>query len=316
MKAKSQCIAAGVRGLLMAVCLAIAVVARVLGAQSATTVSGLVRDANAPVAGATVRVQTTENATSTDTNGHFTLTVSNPDKPVILTAWAKGYYVGGGNTRHLPGSTNVEIVLAAHSEHDNPDYEWLSAFANPVDSGSGEDNNCEKCHADPNDQQGPSPFGEWLGDAHSLSARNHRFLTMYSGTDVFGNQSPSTRYIRTRDYGRVPLRPDPNQPYFGPGYKLDFPDTAGNCAACHAPAAAIDGAYNTDPTTATGVGAEGVTCDFCHKVWDVRLDPASGMPYPNMPGVLSFEFRRPPEGHQFFAGPFGILRVVTKLLLP
>ncbi|MFH1919215.1 MAG: hypothetical protein ABIP48_04910 [Planctomycetota bacterium] len=52
------------------------------------------------------------------------------------------------------------------------------------------------------------------------------------------------------------------------------------------------------------MGAEGVACDLCHKVWDVRLDSATGLPYPNMPGVLSFEFRRPPKGHQFFAGPF------------
>ncbi len=127
---------------------------------------------------------------------------------------------------------------------------------------------------------------------------------MYLGTDIDGNQSPLTRYGYIRDYGRFPLRPNPNQPYFGPGYKLDFPDTAGNCAACHTPAAAVNAAYATNPTTVSGVGAEGVACDFCHKVWDVRLDPASGLPYPNMPGVLSFEFHRPPEGHQFFAGPF------------
>jgi len=36
----------------------------------------------------------------------------------------------------------------------------------------------------------------------------------------------------------------------------------------------------------------------------VRLDPGSGLPRANMPGVLSYEFRRPPDGHQFFAGPF------------
>jgi hypothetical protein len=127
---------------------------------------------------------------------------------------------------------------------------------------------------------------------------------MYKGTDIHGNQSPPTRYVQTRDYGRIPIRPDPNKPYFGPGYKLDFPDTAGNCAACHTPAAAIDAAYTTDPTTVSAVGAEGVACDFCHKVWDVLMNPASGLPYPNMPGVLCFEFRRPPKGHQFFSGPF------------
>jgi hypothetical protein len=58
-----------------------------------------------------------------------------------------------------------------------------------------------------------------------------------------------------------------------------------------------------DPTQLTGVETEGVSCDFCHKIWDVRLNPTTNLPFPNMPGVLSFEFRRPPEGHQFFAGP-------------
>jgi hypothetical protein len=126
---------------------------------------------------------------------------------------------------------------------------------------------------------------------------------MYTGTDLLGNQSPATRYAFSRDYGSFPLPPDPAIPYYGPGYKLDFPKTDGNCAACHAPLAAIDAPYNVDPTNLTGIEAEGVNCDFCHKIWDVRLDDF-GLPLPNMPGVLSFEFRRPPDGHQFFAGPY------------
>ncbi|GAG92055.1 unnamed protein product, partial [marine sediment metagenome] len=56
-------------------------------------------------------------------------------------------------------------------------------------------------------------------------------------------------------------------------------------------------------TSLTGVFAEGIPCDFCHKIWDVKLNPQTGLTYQNMPGVLSFEFRRPEEGHQFFAGP-------------
>ena len=95
-----------------------------------------------------------------------------------------------------------------------------------------------------------------------------------------------------------------NAPYYGPGFKLDFPQSAGNCAACHLPAAAVGAPYDTDPNTVTGVGRESVACDFCHKVWSVKLDPVTGKPYPNTPGVLSFEFRRPPAGQQFFAGPY------------
>ena len=101
---------------------------------------------------------------------------------------------------------------------------------------------------------------------------------MYNGTDMLGNQSPLTRYASSRDYGRFPILPDPDQPYFGPGYKLDFPETDGNCAACHTPAASVNDPYGVDPTNVTGVPAEGVPCDFCHKIWDVKLNPTSGFP--------------------------------------
>jgi hypothetical protein len=174
----------------------------------------------------------------------------------------------------------------------------VSAF-----SAAGEEGNCQNCHAGSDNSEIGMPFDEWVLDAHSNSTMNERFLTMYTGTDIEGNQSPLTRKTISRDYGAFPLPPDPAKSYYGPGYKLDFPDTAGNCASCHAPAAAVNTPYGTDPTMVSDVGEEGVGCDFCHKVWAVRLD-TSGLPYPNMPGVLSFELRRPAEGHQFFSGPF------------
>lgn len=265
---------------------------------SNNTIEGTVRDEQHPVSGAIVRVQATEMSTVTDDKGHFILTGLYPSKSVILTAWASGYYIGGGQ-EYLPGKQDVEILLVPHTTEDNTVYEWVSAF-----SVAGEENNCQNCHAEPNDPSSALPFDEWQLDAHSKSARNIHFITMYYGTDVGGNVSPKTRYGYNRDYGRFPLRPDVNEAYYGPGYKLDFPSTNGNCAACHIPAAAINDPYGVNPFEVDDIGAEGIGCDLCHKVWDVRLDPATGLPYENMPGVLSFEFRRPPEGHQFFAGPF------------
>ncbi len=268
-------------------------------------IRGVVVDSEGnPVAGATVRIKTTEQSCMTDSTGHFTLSNLPTGKTAVLTAWAAGYYIGGGEDAYLPGTDQVILTIKAHANTDNPDYDWLSAFSDSGYSGSGEDGNCQNCHADSESQNPAFPFTEWEGDAHALSAQNPRFLSMYLGTDLQGNQSPQTAFFSNRDYGRVPLRPDPSQPYYGPGYKLDFPDTAGNCAACHTPAAAIDSAYDVDPTTVSGVAKEGITCDFCHKIWDIDLDDRSGLPYPNMPGVLSIEFRRPPEGHQFFAGPY------------
>ncbi len=269
-----------------------------------TAVSGIVIDENHhPVAAATVRVKATTLETVTDPDGRFVLTGLVPAQPVFVTAWAPGYYINGLEAV-LPGSSDVEIALHAHHTGDNPDYAWLPSTYH---AGQGENQGCAQCHStadSPPSQTGISlPVDEWLLDAHARSANNPRFLSMYTGTDLLGDRSPDTRYAYSRDYGSFPLPPDPDQPYYGPGYKLDFPETAGNCAACHTPAAAVDDPYGVDPSTFSGVSAEGISCDFCHKVWDIRLAPKSGLPYPNMPGVLSFEFRRPPDGHQFFAGP-------------
>jgi hypothetical protein len=63
------------------------------------------------------------------------------------------------------------------------------------------------------------------------------------------------------------------------------------------PAATVGDPYSVDPTRVTGTALEGVTCDFCHKIWAVRLHPKSGLPFENMPGILSVEFWRPPKGH-------------------
>ncbi len=265
-----------------------------------SAIAGVVSDASGPVSAATVRVQTTANVTLTGEDGSFTLTGLAAGEPVTLTAWASGYYIAGG-VAYLPGTDGVELTLLAHASEDNADYAWLPSLHHP---GQEENQGCAECHSNGGTALPFTlPVDEWLNDAHSQSAFNHRFLTMYNGTDVYGNQSPPTRIACQPTYGCYPLPPDPTQPYYGPGYKLDFPATSGSCAACHTPAAAVNAPYDTDPNTVEGVGVEGAACDFCHKVWDVRLD-STGLPYQNMPGVLSFEFRRPPENHQFFAGPY------------
>jgi hypothetical protein len=258
-------------------------------------------DEAGPIPNAVVRVQTTTFQTTTDAQGRFTLDLSQAGPgPYNLTAWAPGYF-SGGLTQAQAGDQQLELVLEHHTQQDHPEYEWLPSG---LLSGQGENQGCQECHGDPEGVLDYSlPFDEWQQDAHAKSAVNPRFLTMYFGTDLNGNQSPPTRYGTARDYGQFPLRPDPEEPYYGPGYRLDFPDSNGNCAACHLPAAAVDSPYDVDPAAIDGVAAEGLPCDFCHKIWDIELDQGTGLPYPNRPGVLSLEFRRPEEGHQFFAGP-------------
>jgi hypothetical protein len=267
-------------------------------------IKGVVVDDVGPVAGAVVRLQAAPHATITDGQGRFVLTTKEAvldDGERKLTAWAHGYYCGGPASLRLGGS-DVRLLLRKHFTKDNPDYAWLPSTRRCVREA---ERACSDCHC----REGSGlafnlPADDWLLDAHGQSATNPRFLTMYAGTDVNGRKSAITRRTRIPEYGEIPLPPSRDKTYFGPGYRLDYPETAGNCAACHAPAAAVEGPYGTDPRAVSGVGAEGVACDVCHKVWSVRLDARTGLPSPNRPGILSYEFRRPPDGHQFFAGPY------------
>ena len=264
-------------------------------------ISGKVVDESGQqIAGAVVRVQTTENSTITDESGRFSL-MEVPDRDdLFITAWKSGYFIAGAPAK--AGDSTVKIEIHAHASKDDSSYAWLPSEYHP---GEGEHQGCAACHSNVGTQETISlPVDEWLLDAHSQSAQNPRFITMYNGTDVHGNKSPNTKFANDKEYGEFPLPPDLSQPYYGPGYKLDFPETDGNCAACHTPAASVNAPYGINPTKVEGVAAEGIPCDFCHKIWDVKLDPATRLPYLNYPGVLSYEFRRPPEGHQFFAGPY------------
>ena len=268
---------------------------------SLPVIQGVVVDANGPVSGATVRVQSTTNLTLSNEDGRFALSNLAAGVPVTVTAWNDGYFVGW--THSAPGPEPVTITLSPYYTTDNPEYDWFSL--------EGADGSLSCSHCMPS-------YDEWIDDAHAQSAVNERFLTMYSGTDVHGNQSPETRYACSRDYGCFPLRPDPSQPYYGPGYKLDFPTTAGNCATCHVPAQAAKsaGAYAADPNVATGIELEGVFCEFCHKIGDVTLDPVTGLPYPNMPGVLSLRLYRPDADQQLFFAQFDdVTRRVSRLPL-
>ncbi|MBF0200155.1 MAG: carboxypeptidase regulatory-like domain-containing protein [Desulfamplus sp.] len=285
------------------------------------------------VSNAVVRLQTTPVATITDGNGYFTLG-DLPEGELKLTAWAKGFFItgpflthggdclysgndqDGGNGPHDGVDMNngdaiydeydmhcgddfMLMTLKSHSLEDNREYQWLSSY---VQEGKEEDN-CQRCHSNPDNENSLLPFDEWIRDAHATSAQNPRFLSMYLGTDLDGNQSPYRKFAWDRDYGLIPLPPDPGVPYYGPGFKLDFPALDGNCATCHAPLKAVLDPHATDASRLTGVDAEGVSCDFCHKIWDVSLDETTKLPRENMTGVLSYTYMRPPEGHQFFAGP-------------
>jgi hypothetical protein len=269
------------------------------GTAALDTVTGTVVGDLGPIADAVVRIRTTTFQTTTDAFGRFTLGGVAPGSCVELTAFAPGHYIAGP-VAATSGDHDVIIRLARYTSEDHANYQWIGARQ------SGDAFHCENCHSDRLSPDSLLPFDEWTRDAHASSAVNPRFLSVYNGTDLGGTRrSPQTRYVWIRDYGRTPLPPDPMQPDAGPGYALDGLATPGNCAECHAPAAAAGAPpYSIEPNAVSGAGREGVTCDVCHKLFAVKLAPTTGVPAENMPGVLSMVFRRPGPERRLFIGPF------------
>ncbi|HED03324.1 MAG TPA: carboxypeptidase regulatory-like domain-containing protein [Candidatus Fraserbacteria bacterium] len=285
-----------------------------------TEVKGLILEGGHPLVGVVVRVKATDYETTTDEHGAFVLKGFPPAFRLHVTAWVDGYYVGGGVA--WPWRSTVIISLQRYWTSDNPHYAWIPPkvedrsalteflmrmglataarlsfnklflpLASRLELG------CADCH-------GRTIYDQWAASAHAQGTNNIRFQTMYNGTDTRGHKSPPTRQGYNRDYGSFPLRPDPSQPYYGPGFKLDFPDQAGNCASCHMPTEAVNAPYDTDITRIESTALQGISCDICHKVADVRVDPTTQLPYENMPGVLSMKLRRPNGEPQMFFGPY------------
>jgi hypothetical protein len=246
-------------------------------ATPAAPATGVVVDLEgAPVAGAVVRQRTTTLATLSAADGSFVLDGLPEGITVTVTAWQTGYLVGWAEI--VPPQAGITLTLKPYYTTDNPDYAWFSS------NDPGDPISCVHCMvANP----------QWQANAHGNAGTNPRFFSLYNGTDISGTAVVT------------------------PGYKLDFPGTAGNCATCHAPAAAVRGQRTfmaADMNDLQGVEAEGVFCEFCHKAGSVYLNPATGLPYNNAPGVLSMRLYRPATGgaEQLFFGPFDdVTRRVT-----
>ena len=273
-------------------------------ALAVTTLSGVIKSVNGPLAGATVRIQATENKATTAADGSFTLQGVSGTRALTVTASAVGYYINWVKVQ--PGTKKVNITLTPHFTTDNVEY---NGFVHDGIKGSAA---CGVCH---------TAYNEWKGDAHAQTPYNQHFISMYNGTDVHGNKSPTPQ----TDKRGVPLPPDLTKPYYGPGFKIDNPNRTGVCAACHAPGAAKIptnnscgwlGCHNSstsqyttlvplgaNPTSTFGGAADGISCEFCHKIGGVSINKETGLPYEDAPGILSLTLLRPQPDHDIFFGP-------------
>jgi hypothetical protein len=163
-----------------------------------------------------------------------------------------------GGQRFSPGARQ-RIRLELLPPADERPREWVSAQGSDAEA-------CGRCHGELS--------SEWAGSAHAKSATSPLFLAAYGGTGA-GDGAGGT-----------------------PAYRRDFPNAAGNCATCHVPALALDAPFAARPDAATGTPAEGVLCDFCHKVRHASVDPSGGRP-----GVLSLDVHRGSSERDVLFGP-------------
>ena len=109
---------------------------------------------------------------------------------------------------------------------------------------------CSRCHTK------VTRYWDQSKMAHTTS--NPKVLDMYYGTDAFQNNDK------------------------GPGYRLDYPNSTGNCAVCHAPSATASNSWSQDLKSilqSPRTEWDGISCDYCHKIKKVFPDKTkpSGM---------------------------------------
>lgn len=231
--------------------------------QSMSKVKGIVTDGKKPIVGAIVKWQASHKSVTTDKNGIFALKLSDKSVSNLITAWKKGFFNSG--IKYKNNDTKIKIVLEKLPAKDNKLYK----FVDPVPNYKDDIKNCGDCHAS-------IIYKQWDNNAHSKSATNPIFLDVYNGTDATGKKGVQ------------------------PGYKLDYKYSNGNCGNCHAPAKAINNFNNVDMNKLKGVEKLGVSCDYCHKIKDIKLNSNTSA----YTGVMQVELLRPPKGHQTFFGPF------------
>jgi hypothetical protein len=158
------------------------------------------------------------------------------------------------------GRRTLLFNISALPTEDFDKYSWVDPHPDPSAHG-----NCANCHA--------AIHEEWSASAHAGSAKNRHFLSMYAGSNWRG---------------------DP-----GHGWSLrdEYPDGVGVCTACHAPTAPHGDPAYFELTEVRGVAAQGVHCDYCHKITDAGLGTI-GLTH----GRFGLQLMRPAHGQLFF-GP-------------
>jgi hypothetical protein len=151
------------------------------------------------------------------------------------------------------------LDLQRPPDQDSESYRWVGPAPDPS-----RPQQCGNCHGD--------IYREWSLSGHARSVTNPHFRNLYDGSAWDGRS--------------------------GVGWSLlgENPDGGGVCSSCHAPTVPSDDPAFFDLRRAGGTAAQGVHCDYCHKVEAVTGTP--GLTH----GRFGLQLRRPARG-QLFYGP-------------
>lgn len=257
------------------------------------TVTGVVTDGSAPVAGAIVMQAGGSPTFTTGPDGAFSIELSKevPGTPTIVAAKI-GYRSAGAELLVLPDG-ETELVLRAVNPPDNPGYK----FEPPGTGDPAIDNStavCGHCHT--------TFVAQYRTSAHAKATKDPLVQDLYAGVSegaVSGAECaqrggefrpglvPGTESdVADKCYVGGGVLPDLNQGCGAPGGQscddpalpvAQKPTAFGHCADCHAPG--MNGpAGGRNLHEAVGIAFDaGNHCDVCHKARDVDLTKPAGV---------------------------------------
>ncbi|MEP9410573.1 MAG: hypothetical protein HRF42_04090 [Candidatus Brocadia sp.] len=236
-----------------------------------------------PLAGARVRIQGVADIDAddmsyhpkendkfalSDGNGNFAIDYEGISGQVVVVTAGKEGYKNAGKEITLGYGNKVNIALSPVPTEDHPSYEYRSASS------------CKKCH--------DTIYNDWLDTDMANAAVNpvnQLIFLLYTAWYVTGDRA---------NFMDPSIFNDPNPAFVGDKGKI-LEDATGryrilgdaghihDCADCHSPSYASkaqgDGATPlwdmragilTDADKLSFVDKQGVHCDFCHKMHEVR----------------------------------------------
>jgi hypothetical protein len=204
-----------------------------------------------------------------DENGNFSIDYEGISGQVVVVTAGKEGYKNAGKEVSLRKDDAINITLSPIPAVDHPSYEYRSSKS------------CKKCHS--------NIYNDWqdtdMANA-AVNPVNQLVFLLYTAWYITGDRS---------NFTDPSIFDDPNPDFVGDKGKI-FEDSTGrrykilgdaghihDCADCHSPSYASkvqnDGSTPlwdmragvlTDVDKLSSIEKEGVHCDFCHKVHEVR----------------------------------------------